>query len=89
MMADKFNEHFANIAFELYEHLEGLIVQINGGNLCKNITIGNIYKLPRTGNDSLNAFINEMTSFISSLENNCNNYLIIAGDFNITLLKIN
>ena len=39
--------------------------------------------------DSLNAFINEMTSFISSLENNCNNYLIIAGDFNITLLKIN
>ena len=32
----------------MYEHWEGLIVQINGGNLSKSITIGNIYRPPRT-----------------------------------------
>lgn len=73
----------------MYEHWEGMIVQINGGNLSKSITIGNIYKPPQTSNDNLNAFINEFTSIISSMENNCNNNLIIAGDFNINLLKLN
>ena len=40
----------------------------------------------RMCNDKLNAFINEFTSIISSLENS-NNYIIIAGDFNINLLN--
>ena len=73
----------------MYEHWEGLIVQINGGNLSKSITIGNIYRPPRTSNDNLNAFINEFSSIVSLLEHNCKNTLIIAGDFNINLLKLN
>ena len=77
------------LKLNMYEHWEGLIVQINGGNLSKNITIGNIYRPPRTSNDNLNALINEFSSIVSSLEHNCKNSLIIAGDFNINLLKLN
>ena len=69
----------------MYEHWEGLIVQINGGNLSKSITIGNIYRPPRTSNDNLN----ELSSIVSLLEHNCKNTIIIAGDFNINLLKLN
>ena len=73
----------------MYEHWEGLIVQINGGNLSKSITIGNIYRPPRTPNDNQNVFINEFSSIVSSLEHICKNSIIIAGDFNINLLKLN
>ena len=79
------------LKLNMYEHWEGLIVQIqiNGGNISKSITIGNIYRPPRTSNDNLNAFINEFSSIVSLLEHNCKNTLIIAGDFNINLLKLN
>ena len=59
----------------MYEHWEGWIVQINGGNLSKSITIGNIYILPRTSNDKSNAFINVFSSIVSLLEHNCKNSL--------------
>ena len=72
----------------MYEHWEGLIIEIKGGCLSKTLTIGNIYRLPKTTNDSLNVFIEELSYTLSSLENN-NNQLILAGDFNINLLKLN
>ena len=62
--------------------------KVNGGNLSKTLTIGNIYRQPRTQNELINAFINEFSSVLTSLENN-RYELIIAGDFNINLLKIN
>ena len=44
----------------MYEHWEGLIVQINGGNLCKSITIGNIqtstYRFTRTNGTLIDNF---------------------------------
>ena len=72
----------------MYEHWEGLIIEIKGGFLSKTITIGNIYRPPKTNNDSLNVFIEELSYTVSSLENN-NNELILAGDFNINVLKLN
>ena len=72
----------------IYEHWEGLIIKVNGGNLSKSLTIGNIYRPPRTNNEQINSFINEFSSAVVSLENS-NRELIIAGDFNINLLKIN
>ena len=65
-----------------------MIVDIKGGCLSKTITIGNIYRPPRTTNDSLNVFIEELSYTLSTLENN-NTQLILAGDFNINLLKLN
>ena len=58
------------LKLNMYKHWESLIVQINGGNLSKSITIGNIYRPPRTSNDNLNAFINEFSSIVSLLEHN-------------------
>ena len=71
-----------------YEHCEGLLIEINGGCLSKTITIGNIYRPPETTNDSVNVFIEELSYNVSSLENS-NTQLILAGDFNINLLKLN
>ena len=71
-----------------YEHWEGLIIKVNGGNLSKTLTIGNIYRPPKTLNEHINAFINEFSSVVASLGDS-NNELIFAGDFNINLLKIN
>ena len=77
------------LKLNMNEHWEGLIVQINGGNLSKSITIGNIYRPPRTSSDNLNAFINELSSIVSLLEHNRKNSLIIAGACNINSLKLN
>ena len=71
-----------------YEHWEGLIIKVNGGNLSKTLTIGNIYRPPKTLNEHINAFINEFSSVVASLGDS-NNELIFAGDFNINLPKIN
>jgi len=62
----------------MYDHWEGYIVQINGGNLSKSKTIGNMYRPPRTLNDKLNAFINEY------LEHNCEN----SSSLQDTLIQI-
>ena len=72
----------------MHESWEGLIVPIKGRGLTKSLTLGNIYRPPRTRNDDLNSFINEFAYIISSLENS-NSYLIFAGDFNINLLTLN
>ena len=71
-----------------YQQWEGLVVKVQS-NLSKTVTIGNIYRSPRTRNEDLSAFIDELTPIISSLEKNCNNDIVIAGDFNINLLKLN
>ena len=42
-----------------YEHWEGLIIKVNGGNLAKTLTIGNIYRPPKILNEQINAFITE------------------------------
>ena len=65
-----------------------MIVKVQGNSLSKTESIGNIYRSPRTRNEDLNVFIDEYTPIISRLDN-CNNDIIIAGDFNINLLKLN
>ena len=67
-----------------YGHWEGLIVKIQGNSLSKTFTNVNIYRSQRTRNEDLNVF----TPIISRLDN-CNNDVIIAGDFNINLRKLN
>ena len=50
--------------------------------------IGNIYRPPRDPNENYMQFLNEFTSIISLIDKT-NSDIIIAGDFNINLLKIN
>ena len=37
----------------MYEHCEGMIIQITGSNLSKTITIGNINMPPRSRNENI------------------------------------
>jgi len=68
------DQYKSKVSFNLntYEHWEVLIVKVQGNSLSKTFTTGNIYRSPRTRNEDLNAFIDEFTPIISSLDN-CNN----------------
>ena len=68
---------------------EGLFIDINGGNLCRTFTIGNIYRPPHDNNNNTNIqqFISELSPIIAILQSE-NTYAAIVGDFNINLLQI-
>jgi hypothetical protein len=72
-----------------YSKWEGQVIQINKGDcLKKPIIIGNIYRPPNELVDSYTEFINELSPILTNLESS-NSEVILAGDFNIDLLKIN
>ena len=52
----------------------------------KKIVLGNIYRLPRNLNENVNAFIEEFSTVLSHLQG-YKSELVIAGDFNIDLIK--
>ncbi len=59
-----------------------------GEHLAKPIMIRNIYRLPRELVKNYTQFINEFTPVLAGLEKNEND-VIINGDFNADILKIN
>ena len=65
------------------ENWEGQFPEVTGGGLLKPVIIGNIYRPPRVLNFDYKKFNDEFASILSHIE------VIIAGDFNIILLKIN
>ena len=54
--------------------------------MSKKIILGNIYR-PRDINENFRQFIDEFTTVLAKLER-AHSDIIIAGDFNIDLLKI-
>ena len=71
-----------------YKLWEGQIIQVKGGCLRKEIIVGNIYRPPRTLREDTKQFINEFTSLVQALDNT-NLNIVLAGDYNLNLLKIN
>ena len=67
---------------------EGQFIEIHWNNLKKKIVLGNIYRPPRDLNENYNNFMKELEPILETL-NNKHGELILAGDFNINLLKIN
>ena len=66
---------------------EGLFIDINGSNLCRTLTIGNMYRPTHDNNNNVNIqFISELSPIIEILQGE-NTYTAIVGDFNINLLK--
>ena len=59
-----------------------------GGCLRKEIIVGNIYRPPRTLREHTKQFINEFTSLVQALDST-NLNIVLAGDYNSNLLKIN
>ena len=64
------------------------IIYLRKHCLRKEIIVGNIYRSPRTLREHTKQFINEFTSLVQALDNT-NLNIVLAGDFNINLLKIN
>jgi len=72
-----------------YNSWEGQFIQVKKGEyLSKPIIVGNIYRPPSDLIESYREFINELSPILKNLESN-NTDVIIAGDFNINLLKVN
>ena len=67
---------------------EGQFIEIeqeNVGN--KKIILGNVYRPPRDTNENYNQFINEFVPILSDFGKSKSD-VIIAGDYNIDLLKV-
>ena len=56
--------------------------------MTKTIILGNVYRPPKDINENYQTFIDEFANKLVYLNNN-RNEVIIAGDYNIDLLKIN
>ena len=56
--------------------------------MTKTIFLGNVYRPPKDINENYQTFIDEFANKLVYLNNN-RNEVIIAGDYNIDLLKIN
>ena len=69
---------------------EGQFLELNHGAFQNNIVIGNVYKPPRDDNNAgnLNAFKAELEPILQELSST-NNEVLICGDYNINLLKLN
>ena len=67
---------------------EGLFVEVKKANIDKTFIIGNIYKPPRDNNSRQNTktFINGLEPILYEL-NNIHKEVILAGDYNLNLLK--
>ena len=72
-----------------YEHWEGQVIQVSGGSLAHAVTIVNLYRPPRPSRENYQNFIDELSTVISTIKQKCKKNIILAGDFNINLLKIN
>ena len=68
---------------------EGLFVELSEDNTSNKVLIGNVYKPPKNNNNNNNVqqFINEITPIIQDYDTKKHD-ILLAGDFNINLLKI-
>ena len=75
-----------NVLGDLY--ILPTIIYLRKHCLRKEIIVGNIYRSPRTLREHTKQLINEFTSLVQALDNT-NLNIVLAGDLNINLLKIN
>ena len=67
---------------------EGLFVEISSTTHDSKLIIGSIYRPPRDLNENYVQFIDELRPILETL-NNSKHDVILSGDYNIDLLKIN
>lgn len=69
---------------------EGIFVKITDTDIKSDVIVGNIYRPPRNNNnnETISQFLLELDPLINELSQE-NNDILISGDFNIDLLKIN
>ena len=68
---------------------DGLFLEISHENLTNKIIVGNIYKPPKDNNCvNVNGFVSQLEPILSDL-GDTNAEVLICGDYNINLLKVN
>ena len=75
---------------ELYEKSklwEALFIEISSENQTKKIILGNIYRAPRDRNEDLKSFLTEYCNILTKITDKRRD-IVITGDFNIDLLKL-
>ena len=71
--------------FNMYQHLEGITVNISGNGLPNPLTTSNLYR-PSRSNEILKQFIEELTLIIDTTMAQ-NHNITLVGETNINLLK--
>ena len=66
---------------------EGPFISVSNHTTNKTITIGNIYRPPIDINENYEQFNKEFTEFLSRLQKT-KGEVVIVGDYNIDLLKV-
>ena len=72
---------------------EGLFIDINGGNIFRTFTIGNIYRPPHNNNNNNNnniniqQYISELSPIMEIIQSDNNTYAAIVGDLTLTYYK--
>ena len=80
--------HYKNILTDTTSDIwEGQLISVSNHTTNKKITIGNIYRPPRDINENYEQFNKEFTEFLSRLQKT-KGEVVIVGDFNIDLLKV-
>ena len=74
--------------FEKSNIWESQFLEITYQTMTKTIILGNVYRPPKDINENYQTCIDEFANKLVYLNNN-RNEVIIAGDYNIDLLKIN
>ena len=72
----------------MYKQWEGLVIKVKGDTLTNAVIICNVYRPPISTIPVLREFLNELAPVVNSLDM-LNHNVILAGDFNINLLKVN
>ena len=84
---EKFN--FSTIDLNINSQIwEGQFIEIENIESNKSLILGNVYRPPNNTNTLYQSFTNEFIPILENLQRS-NRETIIAGDFNIDLLKIN
>ena len=84
---EKFN--FSTIDLNINSQIwEGQFIEIENIESNKSLILGNVYRPPNNTNNLYQSFTNEFIPILENLQRS-NRETIIAGDFNIDLLKIN
>ena len=84
---EKFN--FSTIDLNINSQIwEGQFIEIENIESNKSLILGNVYRPPNNTNNLYQSFTNEFIPVLENLQRS-NRETIIAGDFNIDLLKIN
>ena len=86
-LSDKYN--YALLSLHKYSEIwESQFIEVSGNKSPKKVVLGNVYRPPRHINENYCTFIDEFTIILKSFQKSkCD--VVIAGDYNINLLKIN